>query len=247
MVVSEPLSTRRTLSNTTLSPTAKAPDSFSTFNTSPTATLYCLPPVSITANSFIGHILHKNLKKGKSRGILGGMIFTYKYKGLSWINLEAPSPAEQSMAEESLNTDHTIDEIISKFSSDGKLEGKSSLSSFIIPILTYDELAQNVSPENIYFIHTPNTIVTVSSKSKGLFTNVAKKVEKVAFSNMENSLENPHLFILFLVENLINENTNFLAKLNKEATRTNSRKIRILNTVIILLIIGLAAMFYFLQ
>src|SRR3989344_537028 len=53
MVVSLPLSTRSTLSKTSLSTTLKVPVIFSILTTSPTETLYCLPPVCITANSAI--------------------------------------------------------------------------------------------------------------------------------------------------------------------------------------------------
>src|SRR3989344_6364315 len=51
IVVSFPLSHNRTLSKVTLSPGFNLPEIFSTTITSPTDTRYCLPPVSMTANS----------------------------------------------------------------------------------------------------------------------------------------------------------------------------------------------------
>jgi len=56
IVVSTPLSTSNTLSKMILSPVLNSPDSLSTFIVSPTAILYCLPPVNITANSLLSDI-----------------------------------------------------------------------------------------------------------------------------------------------------------------------------------------------
>ena len=71
MVVSLPLSTRRTLLKTTLSPFLYSPGRVSIRITSPTATGYCLPPVAIIANSVIPRPYYtKNLK---SKGPIGDL------------------------------------------------------------------------------------------------------------------------------------------------------------------------------
>src|SRR6185503_9979368 len=59
-----PSSTSRTLSKESLSPFAYSPLIFSMVTTLPSETLYCLPPVCITANS-MGLILQDISQKGK--------------------------------------------------------------------------------------------------------------------------------------------------------------------------------------
>src|ERR1035437_10331251 len=59
IVVSVPLSTSKTLSNETLSPILAESESFSIFIESPFETLYCFPPVLMTANSIAQYTTRK--------------------------------------------------------------------------------------------------------------------------------------------------------------------------------------------
>ena len=77
IVVFFPSSTSKTLSKTSLSPGLYSPFIFSIERTVPRETLYCFPPVFITANS-IGHILHEFYVKcnpAPKQNLVQGRIF----------------------------------------------------------------------------------------------------------------------------------------------------------------------------